>query len=282
MVGRFDEELLQNGYSPLTRGNYARAIKILDRHIGKPYREIDADDIRRLGLAMAQDLAPSSQRVIKTWIARFLAWVHGMEDGYPECVRAWKSRRNNKARNREADKLPKAIPLDLLKKMIETAGNDRDRAFFATLFESGARIQEFLNVRIKDINPISEKKWMMKIPFDPARPGEGLKTGERVVPLYECIPLLREWFACHPRRTDPEAALWLSKLGGQLSYDGAKKIVRTSLNRLLRQGEKIPSGVSPHSFRHARALRWKRENEGSEEVMRRFFGWAGGSTMPSR
>lgn len=177
------------------------------------------------------------------------------------------------------------ISRDELDKLIRACQNERDRAFIAALFESGARIGEFQAVRIKDFDDHGKSATL----FLP----EG-KTGARKIPIVESVGYLRGWLRVHPLAEKngkgsykhPDAPLWIKveKVGKgkdgetpgnvKLNYHAIVSMLR---KRADRAG--IPrSKVNPHNFRHSRATEcgmWM-----TEAVMCEFFGWIPGSEMP--
>ncbi len=156
----------------------------------------------------------------------------------------------------ELSKILSAIPQDDV--MFKT--------FLATLYESGARISEWLNIKIKNIIPNSIG---LRVRI------EG-KTGSRVILLIETASMLRSWLEIHPRKDDPESFVWVYERGNKLIHLG----YTTVSNRLKRACKKagIRKRIHPHLFRHSRAT--ELASKVSESVLREFFGWAKDSKMP--
>ena len=84
--------------------------------------------------------------------------------------------------------------------MVEAASGPRDRAIVAVLYESAARLGEFLGLRIGSVE----------------RAGPGLKihvdgkTGKRPIMLVNAVPLLAAWMGYHPLMDRADAPLWIS------------------------------------------------------------------------
>lgn len=68
-----------------------------------------------------------------------------------------------------------------IQRQIKAAKNDRDKAFIAVLYETGARIGELIDLKVGDIE---DRKHGMKIVIDG-------KTGARRIPLVESVPHLK-------------------------------------------------------------------------------------------
>ena len=126
----------------------------------------------------------------------FYKWLGGKET-YPDKVKWIKATfRNSKSK----------LPEDLLteeevRRLAEKAEHPRDRAFVQVLCESGCRIAELLTLRIKNVH------------FDSY--GAILhvtgKMGDRRIRVVASAPALASWLDIHPKRSDSECPLWLSR-----------------------------------------------------------------------
>jgi hypothetical protein len=153
---------------------------------------------------------------------------------------------------------------DDIKNLINVAENPRDKAFIAILYESGCRIGEMLFLRLKHIN------------FD--QYGAQLlvdgKTGYRRVRIIASAPYLTEWINKHPRKDDPEAPLWISRVYETMSYAA----LRITFKRLFKKAG-VHKKINFHNFRHSRATYLA--NHLTEAQMKEFFGWVQASDMAS-
>ena len=117
-------------------------------------------------------------------------------------------------------KLPEELlTIDEVKALAEATNNLRDKAIVLTLYESGARVGEFLSLKIKHIQFDKYGALIML---------HG-KTGMRRVRLVASVPALSAWLNIHPFKDDKEAWLWagLSPVnkGDKLSYQGLKNML---------------------------------------------------------
>lgn len=155
-----------------------------------------------------------------------------------------------------------------LKKLVEAAENQRDRALILTHYESGCRIGETLTLKI--LNVTFDKYGAVLIV-------DG-KTGPRRVRIIAAAPALASWISMHPLREDPNAPLWIGvgTVGRHepLSYDG----VRAMLRRLAKKTG-LNKRVYSHLLRHTRAT--ELANHLTEAQMKELLGWVPGSDMPS-
>jgi site-specific recombinase XerD len=126
----------------------------------------------------------------------------------------------------------------------QSVEGQRDHALLALLYNSGARIQEALNLCPKDIR--------FEPPAQVRLLGKGRK--ERICPLWpETAELLAALLRRQPR--DAEAPLFINRYGKPLGASG----VRYQLRRYVRSAaEQIPTlldkNVTPHTFRHTAAV----------------------------
>ena len=113
---------------------------------------------------------------------------------------------------------------------------DRDRAIILTLLDTGARAQEFLDVNLVDVDPITGAILI--------RSGKGNKPRS----VYLGRKSRRALRAYLKWRNDQSGALWIGKHGERLSYGGLRSIMRRRADIA-----KVPV-PSVHSFRRTFAL----------------------------
>jgi site-specific recombinase XerD len=125
-----------------------------------------------------------------------------------------------------------------------TWSGQRDRALFALMYNTGARVSEIIAVRRADIALEGARSVQLL--------GKGRK--QRTVPLWKgTAQHLRDWAA----QIDPaaEAFLFPNRGGGPLSRSGVAKRLQEAVGVA---GDRCPSlsgkRVSPHTLRHTTAL----------------------------
>jgi len=149
--------------------------------------------------------------------------------------------------------------------LIENSKNARDKALLSVLYDSGCRIGELINMRIKDLG-FDEFGALLRVTG---------KTGFRQVRIVgNSIAYLRAWLDNHPLRNDVNAFLFcnLSEniLGRSLTYADVYSIIRHTAKRAG-----IKKRIHPHLFRHTRATILA--SKVTEAPLEAQMGWVHGS-----
>lgn len=244
---------------------YFGLLKNIDKWLGKDFDKATKEDIERIvgivNTSNYQEWTKWSYRVI---IKKFWKWLEGEDDEYPKKVKWIKARQGHPNITVPED----LITREDLKILIESSTSDRDRCIIALLYESGVRIEELLNLKIKDVDFQSDP---VKIFVDARK----TKT-KRKIPIVESVPYITRWLNSHPDRK-PESPLFVN-----CGKHRGKKLDRRSVYAFMRRlKEKLNNGkkMYPHLFRHSRAT--ELANHLTEAQMNSFFGWRHGSRMPS-
>jgi integrase/recombinase XerD len=137
-------------------------------------------------------------------------------------------------------RLPKALPVDDVLRLLETPSGLRDRALLEVLYSTGARISEAVGLDLDDID-VTERTVLLD--------GKGGK--QRLVPigrpalaaLDAYLVRVRPGLAARGRGTP---ALFLNVRGGRLSRQSAWQVLKVAAERAG-----ITASVSPHTLRHS-------------------------------
>lgn len=264
---RRDKEL--GGMSAATQQRNLSYIKILGERVGNAsFKDLGAEDMKELiEWLQDRDLADETIDTYKKAIQSFWNWMYGMEDrdDHPESI-AWITLNRSTGNG--------TLPKDLLTKgdierQAEAAKNERDRAFIWTLYETGARIGELIDLTVGDIEDRQHGK---KVVIDG-------KTGQRRLPLVESVPYLNKWLNSHPN-PEKTAPLWCKiQQGGPEDQLGYRYILDKVLKVNMDRAE-INKPSNPHHYRHSRAS--ELANKFTEAQLCQWFGWVQGSDVPAR
>ena len=124
----------------------------------------------------------------------------------------------------------------------------RDRFFMILLYDTGARIQEILDIRLCDL----QLDRLPKVTLF----GKGRKT--RIVPLMEkTVQHLKKYLQVFHAEATVDSPLFYSMMHGEmhpLSSRMAQYILRKYGDQARETCREIPKNVHPHLFRHSRAM----------------------------
>ena len=153
---------------------------------------------------------------------------------------------------KQTKRLPKAISVDQVEKLLSAPDNRdtlgaRDRAILETLYSTGVRVSELVDLNRSDLDYASQTLHVR---------GKGKK--ERIVPLgSHAMAAIRHYLTL--LEPDPRFAhlrqqslvetiipLFVNKNGGRLS----SRSVRRKLDKYLKQAGLDPT-ISPHTLRHS-------------------------------
>jgi len=263
-IKRFLDIKAANGQSNWTIQGQRTVLMKLNYFLkSKPFRETTEDDIISFISEMNRKHAPSTMNLIKIVIKSFYRQLYGMKKhDYPPQVQNING--NNNHRRRVPIRPEDILTKEDIVEVVRYCDNFRDKAMVVVLYETAARIGEFVRIDIKHVK------------FD----GKGAvlvidgKTGSRRIRLIESIPFLQRWIESHPRKNEKNAPLWCSLVRdcGRLRIASVRQIL-TKLKK--RSGIRKP--LNPHAFRHSRLTELAKFL--SDAKLKIFAGWSANSTM---
>jgi integrase len=265
-VERFDKELKAAQRSVSVRHMYLYAVDVLTSRVMKSFKSMNKADIVDFFAALTQEREESTIINFKTKIKRFFQYVYGMEErNYPEPVK-WIRGKRYQTKLKKSDLLAP----EELESMINACRSQMQRAFISGLFESKCRPEEFLNLRLRNVEV---NTYGVRLSIDTEKLG-----GTRVVPLVRSSPEIVLWLRMHPFREEPDAPLWVvtfpKPVKKRISYRRALQIVKSAA-----KAAGIKKRVWMYQLRHTSitdaCTRIK------EPVLRRLVGWSEDSKMPS-
>ncbi len=263
-IKKFKQHLEARGLTDNRVNKYLNILhKISKWKPGKPFEELDKEDVETIVSEIEKtNFAESTKCDYRTLFKRFFQWIRDMEEQYPKEV-SWISTTVSKEKRKEPEDL---LTEEDIKELIKNT-NIRDKAFIITLYETGARIGEFLGLKKKHIKFLGEGVEI--------RITEG-KTGPRTLPiLRDCEPYLSNWIENHPGDSRDDYIWTKIDTNERVSYGYANKLLKKAKKRA-----EIEKPVNPHHFRHSRATFMARRL--TEAEMSQYFGWVQGSRMPGR
>ena len=194
--------------------------------------------------------ASSTKLDYKKTIKKFYKWLLGNNDHYPELVE-W-------IETYDTVKEISAPRREEIEKLVDASGV-RDKAIIMFLFDSGARAEEALNIRLGDLVKEGDV-YKVRIAHS--------KTKPRTIHLPICSKHLEMWLQEHPDKNEPSFLF-------PLSYAGLRQM-------LHRVGKKvINKRVTPHILRHSSATYYANLIRNPYKLCYR-YGWTMASKMVNR
>ncbi|MCX8178392.1 MAG: site-specific integrase [Candidatus Aenigmarchaeota archaeon] len=276
-VERFYEKMVANKISLSRMNIYLRNIKIIRNVVDKPFDEWTKDDVNTVAVWVNSNdrYGEWTKFLVLLTLRKFFQILKGYEwldKRYPDIV-AWLKISVNKNKTKKL-KSNDIITKDELSKIIGKCDNTRDKTLLITLFESGARISEILNMNVNDIyfEQIDTPQGKATVCIINVNG----KTGQREIMLVESVPLLKEYLLQHPYKDNPKYPLWLT-------YSKKNSYQRLSYDAFARQLKKICKRASiqkriyPHLFRHSAATYYSKIL--TDQQLKKRFGWTNDSKM---
>lgn len=260
-IKEFVSFLESEGKSVGRTKKYLYVLKNVSSMMKKDFKKADTDDIHKLIREVElSELSDWTKHDYKVLVKRFYQWLKKSEPKtYPKEVRWITTTMKNKNK-----RLPEILTEEEILKMVNVTNNQRDKTLIYVLYESGGRIGEILNMKLKDVI------------FDELGAAIKLygKTGERRLRLVLSAQALREWINIHPDKNMPDSFLWVSK-----ENHGAALSHKRISNILVGYGNKagVKKRIYPHIFRHTRATHLAKIL--TEQELKIYMGWTQASDM---
>lgn len=247
----------------LRQAKYSQDLKKLDKYFKKPLTEVTETDMENFILDLeegavskknGEPYAPETQIAIKKIVIKFYKWLNNGE--IPEIV-DWIDT-SCEIKDYDAPSKEEIEKLLIIMTSREPESLIRNRALLMVLFDSGARADELLNMRLKHLEE-ENGDYKVRIEFS--------KTQKRTLSLPFATKYLKEWLDIHPARTEPLAQLF------PMSYSNLCHLVK-------RLGRFIGRKMTPHTLRHSSATYWAGKLTQYQLCYR--MGWSMNSKQPAR
>lgn len=248
---------------------YIHILKILSNRFNKPFKEVTQDDMEKFIESLENDTfayeirsngknnkskprkyANSTKLDYKNTIRKFYKWLLGDNKVYPELV-DWID-------TYEVQKEIPTLTREEVEKLSDIS-NIRDKAVIMFLFDSGARIEEALNIKVKDLSKVDDV-YKVRITVS--------KTKPRTIHLPICSKYLDLWLQNYSNRTDDSFLF-------PLTYNSTRMMLHRKSKTILNNKR-----VTPHLLRHSSATYYANHLSHFQLCYR--YGWSMASKMPNR
>jgi|TARA_R100000501_G_scaffold13073_1_gene23870 site-specific recombinase XerD len=244
---------VENNIKPKTSERHLFSLKNFRKFVKKDFSKVTRKDLEKYKMAGLK--SASSFRGHLMTVKKYY------EEYYPEKYVEWKLKKWFYIPKQKST--PTILSETEVEKLYKSCKNNQDKFIVAVLFDSGARIEEFLNIRFEDIIPPTEDFPYYKIDLKQ----EYSKTEGRTIGLY--------WKYSNEAISEYLKETPILNLNEQVLKKeyGA---IRMFLSRL---GKRVlDKRVHPHIFRKSSATHYANLDLGREKLCIR-YGWAFSSTM---
>lgn len=128
---------------------------------------------------------------------------------------------------------------------VNTLNGLRHRAALTLLYDSGCRVQELCDLRLRDINTDNNPTLRLH--------GKGDKY-RTVITTDKTAYLVKEYILRQRNGALPEQPLITNRAGKELSRDGIQYIIDKYVSELRKEDSAFPEHVHCHQFRHSKAM----------------------------
>lgn len=247
---------------------YIHLLKKISFRLGKPFNEVNQEDMENFIECLENDnftytirnnsnsricksrkYANSTKLDYKNTIRKFYKWLLGDNKQYPELV-DWI----------DTYDIVKEIPA-LTREEVEklaNACNIRDKAIIMFLFDSGARVEEALNIRIIDLTK-TDDTYKVRIRIS--------KTKPRTIHLPICSKYIESLLLSFKDKTEDSFLF-------PITYNGLRMMLHRKSKPILNKR------VTPHILRHSSATYYANHLSHFQLCYR--YGWSMASKMPNR
>ncbi len=233
---RFQQDIQLNGLKERTQQSYVRNVRKFSEFLKRDPDSASEDDLRRYLLYIKNDAHWSSStiNVAQQALKRFFTLT---------CPQTWATLKLVRARGEL--KLPVVISISEVQTLLKLIEKPSMFCFFTVVYSLGLRLQEALNLHVKDID---SKRMLVHI-----HRGKGAK--DRLVPLPEStLQVLREYYKTH-RNKD-----WIFPTEGKNHSQAptaentmSESSVQGTIKAVLEQLNWDNRGISTHTLRHCYA-----------------------------
>ena len=275
LIRKFDKTLVNESLSEARRSKILSTLLSLSRFLEKDWQDTTKEDIEDLVFKFNEKFSENGQETNTTTdhkkiLKNFYRWYKLGSRDYRDVGDPMETKWIRIRRIKEKLTRDMLISDEEKRALLNACGeNQRDRAFIHTFMDAGCRPGEILSRQVKHVTFTKHGAVLVV---------DG-KTGPRPILVLECQPDLADYINKHPRKSDPEAPLWIklddTNLGKPLSYQG----MRNMLHRLCRRAG-ISKRIWPNLFRHTGVT--KTASFLMDEHQKKRYGWSSNSKMPCR
>lgn len=224
MRRRMEEELRLRGYSPRTHKSYVGWVRRFAAHYRRPPEQMGAEQVRAYLVDLLEVRQLSRASLIQALCALKFFYIHVLHRSC-EVEDLYFPKRKQR--------LPVVLSQSEVRRLFEATTDLKEQMIVMTMYSSGLRLSELLNLQVKDID---STKMQIRI-----RQGKGAKD-RNVVLARTLLNALRRYFLQYR----PESWLFYGRTPQQ-PLDA--RVVQRMVHRLSEKAG-LREGVNTHTLRH--------------------------------
>src|SRR3989338_7493942 len=214
---KLEAELKIRGFSPLTVRNYKFFVEKFLKKTNKPSDKLNEDDVKAYLSEMFDTKSKNTIMLAAASLKFFFKEV-------------MKKEFNNIPLPKKENKLPEVLTKDEVRKLIESTDTNKSRLIISSLYSTGLRVSELVNLKVQDLNLNEKTGWVRK--------GKGSK--DRLFVLSEDLSKeLQEYFQNRGKEN-----IYVFSLTKPLTTRNIQKIIQGTSKRAG-----ISKKVTPHTLR---------------------------------
>jgi len=250
LLSDFESKCVSEDLSETRVRKYRYTVRTISKMLKKPFSVVTRKDLEGLLIRINRsDYSEWTKRDYKVTLRKFWRFL-----GKEELVSWIKT-----TMKRNELPLPNLLAREELMQLVQACKTVRDKALLYALFESGARIDELLSVKLCEIEFDSYGAVLLI--------NNSKTKARRLRVCGQAVDYLKEWANVNHPTKQPDSLLF------PISYPAMRKNLK---NIVKRAG--LVKRVHFHMFRHGRATELAREL--TEAELNVFMGWEQGSNMP--
>lgn len=225
MRRRMEEELKLRGCSPRTQKTYLCWVRRFAGHYRRAPEQMGTREVRAFLMYLLEDQKLSRSSLVQALCALKFFYVHVLHRPFElEDLHFAKGKR----------RLPVVLSEREVRQLLDAAEGLRDRTILMTLYGTGLRLSELLNLQVKDID---STRMLIRV-----RQGKGAKDRNVIL-----SPALLAGLRCYFRRYRPESWLFYGRTPQQRLSD---RVIQRMVHHLSQKAG-LRSGVTTHTLRHS-------------------------------
>ncbi len=253
--------LRARGSNPRTIAKHSFFLRYYMELLNKDYDKATREDVEMvMGSIEASNYAEATKVNFRAVLKSFYKYSMGEDMMYPKCVAWVKVEKKTKPEFKY-----EILTEEEISKIIHASDSIRNRAIISLLYDSGIRVGELINLKVKDVNLNAD---LAHITVDG-------KTGMRRIPIFFSASYIANYL--NSTKKERDEPLFTGEANWAIRKEALDRAAIAKVLRIASKKAGITRRIYPHLFRHSRASYYA--NKLTEQQLKVYFGWTGDSRM---